>query len=536
MQNGYRYTSSARPDGKQNTASGQADNAQPRKAQVQNGAPASRQNARRTPGQASGTSTRQIPTQGANAAQSPRVSPQNANRGQANSPGTAQNARVSPRSANTPDSAQTRAAVTPGGSGEQTRAVGERAGTGVAVPANGKGGVLGFWKKVFALTPVEAKHNAVVPRVVEGYDYVFLIIVLVLLAFGSVMVYSASYAYAKTRYGDSYYYVTKQAIFMTVGFVGMFIAARFPPDFYKRFAPHIYIGCFLLLCLVPIPGIGVVSKGARRWVGIAGLQFQPSEMMKFGLAAMLAWYFDRYQKRVVDYTNFWKASAFGVFFPYMIVGVTCVMIIIEKHLSGTIIMFLIGTIIIFAGGAMKRWLAALGGVGMVALLVLGLFTDYTKRRFDLWLHPEKYPLDGGWQTLQGLYAIGSGGFFGVGIGESRMKHMYVSEPQNDFIFTIVCEELGFIGAVAVIALFMLFIYRGMVIAMRAPDIFSQLLVTGIIGKVAIQAVLNIAVVTASIPNTGIALPFFSYGGTSLCVLMAEMGVVLSISRYSKQRK
>lgn len=494
-----------------------------------------RQNARRAPGQASGTSPRQRPAHGTNAAQSPRVSSQSANGGQArNSAGTAQNARVSPRSANTPDSAQTRA-VGLSGAEEQTRAVGARAETGVAVPSNDKGGVIGFWKKVFALTPVEAKHNAVVPRIVEGYDYVFLIIVLVLLAFGSVMVYSASYAYAKTRYGDSYYIITRQAIFMVVGFIGMFVASRFSPDFYKRAAPFIFIFCFFLLCLVPIPGIGVYKKGARRWLNI-GIDFQPSELMKFGLAAMLAWYFDRYQKRVVDYTNFWKASAFGVFFPYMIVGATCVMIILEKHLSGTIIMFLIGTIIIFAGGAMKRWLAALGGVGAVALLILGLFTDYTKRRFDLWLHPEDYPLDGGWQTLQGLYAIGSGGFFGVGIGESRMKHMYVSEPQNDFIFTIVCEELGFVGAVAVIALFMLFIYRGLVIAMRAPDIFSQLLVTGIIGKVAIQAVLNIAVVTASIPNTGISLPFFSYGGTSLCILMAEMGVVLSISRYSKQRK
>lgn len=402
-------------------------------------------------------------------------------------------------------------------------------------PNTSKKGVIGYWKSVFALTPSEEKHNEVVPRIVEGYDYVFLIIVIVLLAFGSVMVYSASYAYAKSRYDDSYYIITRQAIFMLIGFVGMFVAMHIPPDVYKRFAPLIFLACFFLLCLVPIPGIGVVKKGARRWLNI-GIDFQPSEAMKFGLAAMLAWYFDRYQKRVRDYTNFWRASAFGVFFPYVIVGITCILIVLEKHLSGTVIMFMIGTIVIFAGGAMKRWIIGLFGAGGFALLMIGLFTDYTKRRFDLWLHPEDHPLDGGWQTLQGLYAIGSGGFFGVGIGESRQKHLYVSEPQNDFIFTIVCEELGFVGAVAVIALFMLFIYRGMVIAMRAPDTFSSLLVIGIIGKVAIQAILNIAVVTGSIPNTGISLPFFSYGGTSLCILMVEMGVVLSISRYSKQLK
>ncbi len=389
---------------------------------------------------------------------------------------------------------------------------------------------------MLALTPEEKKHNEVVPRIVDSYDYVFLIIVMVLLAFGSIMVYSASYAYSQNQYGDSYYVITRQAVFVVIGIVLMIIAMLFPPDFYKRFAPLIFVVCFFLLCLVPIPGIGSYKHGARRWLGLGSIEFQPSEAMKFGLAAMLAWYFDRYQKRITDYKNFWRASAFGVIFPYFIVGITCFLIVLEKHLSGTIIMFMIGTIIIFAGGAMKRWLFGMFGAGAVLLACVGLFTDYTKRRIDLWFHPEDYPLSGGWQTLQGLYAIGSGGFFGVGIGESRQKHLYVSEPQNDFIFTIVCEELGFIGAIAVIALFMLFIYRGIVIAMRAPDTFSALLVTGIIGKVGLQAILNIAVVTQMLPNTGISLPFFSYGGTSLCILMAEMGVVLSISRYSKQRK
>lgn len=404
----------------------------------------------------------------------------------------------------------------------------------VAAPRK-RGGLINYWKGVFRLTPGEIERSAVVPREVGGFDYVFLIIVLVLLAFGTVMVYSASYAYSMQKYGDSYYIITRQTIFVFIGLALMIAAMFFKPETYRKWTPVIYAVCFFMLCVVPIPGIGVLKKGARRWIHI-GVDFQPSEMMKFALAAMLAWYFDKYRERILEYKNFWRASFFGVFLPYTIVGVTCFLIILEKHLSGTVIMFLIGTLIIFAGGALKRWIIGLFAAGGTLLFLISVFTNYTKRRLDIWLHPEDNPLDGGWQTLQGLNAIGSGGFFGVGIGESRQKHMYVSEPQNDFIFTIVCEELGFIGAVAVISLFMLFIYRGIVIAMRAPDTYSTLLVIGIVGKVAIQAILNVAVVTNSIPNTGISLPFFSYGGTSLCILLAEMGVVLSISRYSKQRK
>ncbi len=538
MQNGrgeYRYTASGRP-GEPNSQNNRGSG------QTQSGQAASRPagNANRQPNVTqTGNAARQ-----SNVAQSGSVSRQSnaAQNGSASrqsnvtqNGSAARQSGASARQAGHPARQGADLPSSPRSGRAKTTAVAGRGEVGVAeIPKSGKG-LVGYWKSVFRLTTAERRESEVVPRMVEGYDYVFLILVLVLLAFGSVMVYSASYAYAKTRYGDSYYIITRQAVFIAVGLVLMFIASRVPPDLYKRFAPLIYLACFFMLCLVPIPGIGVYKKGARRWLNI-GIDFQPSEAMKFGLAIMLAWYFDRYQKRVRDYTNFWRSNAFGLFFPYLIVGVTCFLIVLEKHLSGTIIMFIIGTIIIFAGGAMKRVLFGLFGAGSVALLIFGLMTDYTKRRFDLWLHPENHPQDGGWQTLQGLYAIGSGGFFGVGIGESRQKHMYVSEPQNDFIFTIVCEELGFIGAIAVIALFMLFIYRGIVIAMRAPDTFSSLLVAGIIGKVAVQAILNIAVVTGSIPNTGISLPFFSYGGTSLCILMAEMGVVLSISRYSKQIK
>ncbi len=402
-------------------------------------------------------------------------------------------------------------------------------------PQQKKQSGLAYWKRVFAVTDKELESRAIV-REQGSYDYVFLIIVLVLLAFGTVMVYSASFAYAQNKYGDSYYIIVRQALFIVVGLIAMGFAMWFRPEWYRRLAIPAYAVCFFMLALVPIPGIGAEHNGARRWIDLGFIEIQPSEFMKLGLVLILAWYFERYYERVADYKNFWRATFFGVIAPYAITGITCVMVVIEKHLSGTIIMFMIGTIIIFSGGALKRWLIGLFGAGGVALLILGVATDYTRRRFEIWFHPESDPSGGGWQTLQGLYAIGSGGFFGVGLGESTQKHMYVSEPQNDFIFTIVCEELGFVGAVAVISLFMLFIYRGFVIALKAPDLFSSLTVIGIVGKVAVQALLNIAVVTNSIPNTGISLPFFSYGGSSLVILMVEMGIVLSISRFSRQSR
>jgi len=205
-------------------------------------------------------------------------------------------------------------------------------------------------------------------------------------------------------------------------------------------------------------------------------------------------------------------------------------------MSGTVILFLIGVFMIFMAGASWRWLAGLGGTFAAGALGVILFTDYMKNRIDAWLHPELYLQDKGWQPYQSLLAIGSGGLFGVGLGQSYQKHLWLPEPQNDFIFAIVCEELGFVGAVALIALFVLFMWRGFAIARRAPDIFSSMLVLGLTAKVGIQFILNIAVVTASIPTTGIALPFFSYGGTALVMQLGEMGILLSVSRYSSQNQ
>ena len=259
--------------------------------------------------------------------------------------------------------------------------------------------------------------------------------------------------------------------------------------------------------------------------------------MKLALVMALAWYIDRYKDYVLDRSDKKKYVLYGVCIPAMFLGAACVLVLLEKHLSGTVILGMIGVCVMFIGGVHPGWMfGILGAGGLAAISVFLATNDYALKRITTFTDENADKLDELWQTTQGLYAIGSGGALGVGLGASRQKYSYVSEAQNDFIFTIWCEEMGFVGAVVLIVLFLLFIWRGYVIAMRAPDTFSALLVFGIISQVGIQAFLNIAVVTDVIPNTGIALPFFSYGGTSLVILLAEMGVVLSVSKHSYQKK
>ncbi|MBR4881403.1 MAG: cell division protein FtsW [Clostridia bacterium] len=350
------------------------------------------------------------------------------------------------------------------------------------------------------------------------------------------MVFSSSFAAAYKDEGDSYFYIKKQAKFLGIGFAAMFIFSRIDYRWIRRLTTIGFIFGCVLLAFVPI--IGIAKDEAIRWIELPVIgRFQPSEPMKTGLVLMLAHYFATYQDKIINYKDSKTSSLWGNLYPYLIVGFVCFLVALEKHFSGVIILFLIGTIVIFAGGAKKFWLLVSGGAGAFVVAVAILFTDYAKQRIDMWFHPEKYSdLGAIYQTLQGLNAIGSGGFLGVGLGNSYQKYNYVPEPQNDFIFSIVCEELGFVGALAVITLFILFVWRGFIIAMKAPDTFTTLVVIGIVGKVGLQAILNIAVVTAMIPNTGITLPFFSYGGTALIILLIEMGIVLSISRYSYQNK
>lgn len=361
-----------------------------------------------------------------------------------------------------------------------------------------------------------------------GLDLPFLILVVVLLMVGLIMMFSASYAYAYFNKGqDSFYFIKRQAIFAVLGIAMMVVLAKIDYHWLHKIAyPVLGVAYALLILVLLLPATN--SKGIKRWIDIGVTTFQPSEIAKFAIILAFAHIVSKYYGKM-------KKFKYGVLPFVLILGSIAALMLKEPHVSGTILMLLIGLILMLVGGTPVKWIAGgLGGfAGVVAFIVL--FTDkiaYAKDRLTYWLDPASDPQDNGWQTLQSLYGIGSGGLMGLGLGNSRQKYLYISEPQNDFIFAIVCEELGFIGATIVIILFLLLVWRGFVIAMRSPDKFGAMLAVGLTTQVGIQALLNIAVVTNSIPNTGISLPFFSSGGTALCMLLAEMGIVMSVSRYS----
>ena len=366
------------------------------------------------------------------------------------------------------------------------------------------------------------------------FDMTFLLSVILLTIYGTVMVFSAGTAYAQVRYDDSLYFVKKQTVWLIIGFSVMFIAARVEPNVYKRFTPHLYLSTLVLLVLVLI--VGFVGNGAQRWISIGPLTIQPSEIAKIAMIMMLAKYFSDFEERATDRKNKKSILIYGTLFPALIMLAPIILVMLQKHLSCIIILGSIGLLLIFASGVNPRYIYAFSGLGAAAVSYIALFTDYTKERITVWQNPEAYKLTGGWQTLQGLMAIGSGGIFGVGLGKSILKHCYVSEPANDMIFAILCEELGLFGAALALLLFGFLVFRGTQIALRSPDTYTRLLVIGISIKTAIQALLNVAVVTNTIPNTGISLPFFSYGGSSLVMLFFEMGIILSVSRHSKISK
>jgi cell division protein FtsW len=320
----------------------------------------------------------------------------------------------------------------------------------------------------------------------------------------------------------------------------MFFAAHFDYRWMHKLVWPAYLGTYALLLAVLV--YGVAAGVAQRWIVIGPINLQPSEIMKLALVLVLASYSARYQEQIIDYSHPKRATLMGNFIPFAIVLISVLPVALERHLSGTIIIAVIGIVVIFASGALKRWFVA-AGIGGILAVVAASMTPYVQERLDTYFHPENYwnPQTGQihadiWQTVQGLIAVGSGGIFGVGLGNSRQKHSFVPMPHNDFVFSIICEELGLIGAVGVILLFFLFIWRGFTIARRAPDTFSSLVVIGITTQVGLQAILNMMVVTSLIPNTGVSLPFFSYGGTSLLMLLGEMGIILSISRYSYQKQ
>ncbi|MGN1048171.1 MAG: FtsW/RodA/SpoVE family cell cycle protein [Eubacteriales bacterium] len=365
-------------------------------------------------------------------------------------------------------------------------------------------------------------------------DMVFLVLLIFLLAFGAVMSFSASYAYADKKYGDSYYFVERQLLFTLFGAIAITIVTLFPLKTYKLVTYAVFGLAVILLLLVLV--IGSTRGGAKRWLEIPGFgSFQPSELGKTALVMMMSLYLASFADKV-ESPKFKTSFVYGLLIPASIIGLIGGLVVLERHFSGLIIICCIGLCEMVLGGCKLRYIIPIGVVAAVGIAVLILATGYSSTRISVWLDPWSDPGDEGWQTIQGLYTIASGGIFGVGLGNSRQKYGYVAEPQNDFIFTIICEELGFVGAVTVMLLFLLLIWRGFVIARHSPNRFTYLIVMGLMIKVALQVIFNIAVVTNTIPNTGISLPFFSSGGTSLLVQMAEMGIVLSISRYSHNPK
>jgi cell division protein FtsW len=358
-----------------------------------------------------------------------------------------------------------------------------------------------------------------------GMDLPFFFLVLVLVVIGLIMMFSASYANASYYMDDSYYYIKKQVVFAALGIAAMIGLSYFDyHHFHKLALPVLIVSAALLGLVLVTPEI----NGVHRWLRLGPLgQLQPSEVAKFAVILLFA--------HLIS-LNFSRMGTFryGVLPYVLILAPVCGLLVKEPHISATVIILILAAVMLFIGGVKLRWFGIGFGIAAAALVYLVKFSgkvEYAGSRISGWLDPMST-----YQTKQSLYAIGSGGLLGLGLGQSRQKYLFLPEPQNDFIFAIVCEELGFVGALIIIILFAMLVWRGVSIALRAQDKFGMLLGTGLVVQVGLQVVLNIAVVTNTIPNTGISLPFFSYGGTSLVILLAEMGIVLSISRTSSVEK
>ena len=355
-----------------------------------------------------------------------------------------------------------------------------------------------------------------------------MLLVMVLVVIGLLALFSASNAYAYYNEGDSYAFIRRQVVFAAAGLVIMLLLSTVNYKLLYPFAWPIMAITFVLLVAV----LFFPHDGARRWIYFGNsFSFQPSEIAKFAIVVL----FGRLCVQNADKMNTFKH---GIVPFACVLGAVVGLMMLQPHISGSILLCGLGALIMLVGGVDLRWFVLVGviaALGVLAIIVSG-FVGYAPARIENWLHPENDPRIGGYQILQSLYAIGSGGLMGVGVGASRQKYLYLPEPQNDFIFAIVCEEVGFVGATLIIILFALLVWRGFVIAMRCRDRFGSLLAIGFTSQVGLQTILNIMVVTNTVPNTGISLPFFSYGGTALLMLLAQMGLVLSVSRQTTMEK
>lgn len=363
---------------------------------------------------------------------------------------------------------------------------------------------------------------------IGNIDITFFILVLILLTFGLVMLFSASYAYAYYYFNNSFHFIQRQAIFAVLGVGAMILLSYLDYRILKKFVYWIFgLTLLLLVVVLAMPEL----NNARRWISLGPITIQPSELMKFAIVILFAYLISKNYKKMGTFK-------FGVL-PFMLVlGVIAVLMLLQPHLSGTILIGSIGMIMMFVGGTKYRYFFITLGVAVIGLIAIVslLGVDYVADRLAGWIDPFSDPSDSTFQTVQSLLAIGSGGIMGLGLGNSRQKYLYLPEPQNDFIFSILVEELGFIGAAVVIILFVMLVYRGFVIASKSRDIFGMMITVGLTVQIGLQALLNIAVVTNTIPNTGISLPFFSSGGTALMMQLAQMGIILNVSRHCVYEK
>ncbi|MBR4941101.1 MAG: cell division protein FtsW [Clostridia bacterium] len=361
-----------------------------------------------------------------------------------------------------------------------------------------------------------------------GIDLPFLIISMVLLAVGLIMMYSASYSWALYDTGDPGYYIKRQLIFAALGLVFMVIIIFFDYRImnYLLF-PYVLLSFGLL---VAVSVIGVEGGGARRWIDLGPFTLQPSEFAKLAVIWVLAYTFSRKRTRI-------KQFKWGILPVIIAVGIVDALLVFQSHISALLLVTLTGAAVAFYAGADWRWLAGIGALGAGGVSMVVAFVpqfDYIRARLAIFKDPFSDMLDTGFQTVQSIYAVSSGGLFGVGLGQSRQKQLFLPETQNDYVFSIVCEELGLVGALMILGLFIAFIICGFRIAIRVRDTFGKLLASGIMTLLSMQILLNIMVVINAFPVTGVSLPFFSYGGTSLVLLLVEIGIVLCVSRQSEK--
>lgn len=365
------------------------------------------------------------------------------------------------------------------------------------------------------------------PTKAKQIDWILFSVILVILSLGMLMVYSASSIWAEYKFSDSFYFVKRQLLFAGVGVVLMLFIANIPYYKWLQYRKIILVACIVLLIAVLIPGIGLVRGGARSWIGVGAFSIQPAEFIKLAMILYLSGFLVKHQGKLQDFKK-------GFLPPLLIIFLLFGLIMLQPDLGTGMVFVLTCFLLLFIAGARIKHFVLLGLTGLAGFVLLIASAPYRINRITAFLDPWQDPLGNGFQIIQSLYAIGPGGLLGVGFSNSLQKYFYLPEPHNDFIFAIVAEELGFMGSTIVLALFFLFVWRGMLTAIYAPDLSAKLLAIGIVGMLTIQIMINISVVIGLIPVTGITLPFFSYGGSSLTITLSSVGILLNISKYRQQ--